>query len=487
MNAPLWTFEDFLAAMKGRPVGVKPEVVSGISIDSRTVEPGEAFFAIQGDRFDGHNFTTRALSGGAVTAVVAESRLAAMGRISGSLTVVSDVLEALGDLGRAARARSDANIVAITGSVGKTGTKEMLARALEPNGPVHFSPASFNNHWGVPLTLARLPIEASYGVFEIGMNHAGEIEPLVKMVRPHAAIVTTVEPVHLEYFNDVKEIARAKGEIFNGLEPGGAAIINRDNPHYGALARMARKAGADSIVAFGAHGKSDAWLEKVALKEDCSCVSATILGEPVSYKIGAPGRHLVQNSLAVLAAVAVVGGDLAKAALSLAELVAPEGRGTRHRLVLGQDDEAEAILIDESYNANPASMRAAIALLGQQNPGQGGRRIAVLGDMRELGENAAALHGELAEALAKAKVDSVFMSGPLMAALRDALPSRHLGGYAESASELEPLVFDSLAPGDVVMVKGSNASRMGALVEAMKTRFAARQAAANNRQGQEIA
>lgn len=487
MNTPLWTFEEFLSAMKGRPVGVKPEVVSGISIDSRTVGPGEAFFAIQGDRFDGHNFTTQALSGGAVTAVVAESRLAAMGRINGSLTVVADVLDALGDLGRAARARSDAKIVAITGSVGKTGTKEMLARALEPSGPVHFSPASFNNHWGVPLTLARLPVESSYGVFEIGMNHAGEIEPLVKMVRPHAAIVTTVEPVHLEYFNDVKEIARAKGEIFSGLEPGGAAIINRDNPHYALLARMARKAGADSIVGFGANRKSDAWLEKVALKEDCSCVSATILGEPVSYKIGAPGRHLVQNSLAVLAAVAVVGGDLAKAALSLAELVAPEGRGTRHRLVLGPDEEAEAVLIDESYNANPASMRAAIALLGQQISDQGGRRIAVLGDMRELGAEAAALHGELAEALVEAKVDSVFLAGSLMAALRDALPSRYLGGYAESASELEPLVFDSLAPGDVVMVKGSNASRMGALVEAMKTRFAARQAAANNRQGQEIA
>src|SRR5690606_14100567 len=278
-------------------------------------------------------------------------------------------------------------IAAITGSVGKTGTKEMLARALAPEGTVHASPASFNNHWGVPLSLARLPAASAFAVFEIGMNHAGEIDPLTRMVRPHAAIVTTVEPVHLEHFKSVKAIARAKGEIFLGLEADGVAIINRDNPHYAALAKMARAAGAARIIGFGEHARAEARLEKMKLKQDCSCVSAVILGEPVSYRLGAPGRHVVQNSLAVLAAVAVLGGDLAKAALALGEMAAPQGRGSRHRLAL---PDGAALLIDESYNANPASMRAAIMLLGQSAPAGHGRRIAVLGDMRELGSDAAA-------------------------------------------------------------------------------------------------
>jgi len=485
VSRPLWTYDAFLAAMKGRPLGVRPYAISGISIDSRTIMPGEAFFAIKGETFDGHNFVTPALSRGATTAVVSEGRLSALGRVKGSLTIVSDVLSALGDLGQAARARSSARIAAITGSVGKTGTKEMLARALAPEGPVHASQASYNNHWGVPLTLARMPIETAFGVFEIGMNHAGEIEPLAKMVRPHAAIVTTVEPVHLEYFKDVKAIARAKAEIFLGLEPGGAAIINRDNPHYAALSRLAKAAGADRVVGFGEHAKADAHLEKVKLKADCSCVSASILGEAISYKIGAPGRHVVQNSLAVLAAVSVLGGDLAKAALALADLRAPKGRGARHLLNLGRGEQI--VLIDESYNANPASMRAAIALLGQALPGPNGRRVAVLGDMRELGEAGPAMHAELAATLDEARIDRVFLAGSLMASLRDVLPLRRLGGYAETAAELEQLLFDAIAPGDVIMVKGSNASRMGPLVEALKVRFAPRPAEADDRQGQEIA
>jgi UDP-N-acetylmuramoyl-tripeptide--D-alanyl-D-alanine ligase len=480
-----WNFGDFLAATRGRPAGPRPEKISGVSIDSRTVAPGEAFFAIRGERFDGHDFATRALSRGAATAVVAERRLSALGRISGSLTVVGDVLAALAALGRAARARSAARIAAVTGSVGKTGTKEMLAAALAPDGKVHFSPASFNNQWGVPLTLARLPADARFAVFEIGMNHAGEIEPLVRMVRPHAAIVTTVEPVHLEYFDSVEAIARAKGEIFLGLEPGGSAIINRDNPHFAALAGMARDAGADQVIGFGEHTESDVRLEKAVLKELCSCISASVLGVPVSYKLGAPGRHLVQNSLAVMAAVSVLGGDLAKAGLALAQMRTPKGRGIRHRLVV--DSGAPVALIDESYNANPASMHAAIALLGHAIPVGGGRRLAVLGDMRELGENAAALHAGLAEALTDSGVDTVFLAGPLMAALRDALPPGRLGGYAETADELESLLVDAIAPGDVIMVKGSNASRMGLLVEALTARFDPSRAEADDPQGQESA
>ena len=322
MSRPLWSYEAFLAGIKGRAFNTRPETITGISIDSRTVQPGEAFFAIAGDRFDGHDYVSSALARGAATAVVSEARLITLGRVKGSLTVVPDVLAALADLGRAARARSSAGVIAVTGSVGKTGTKEMLARALATEGEVHYSPASFNNHWGVPLTLARLPESARFAVFEIGMNHAGEIDPLTRMVRPHAAIVTTVEPVHLEYFKNVKEIAKAKGEIFNGLVPGGAAIINRDNPHYAALAKMAKAAGVTRIIGFGEHLKADVRLEKVKLKDICSCVSASVLGEPMTYKLGAPGRHVVQNSLAVLAAVSVVGGDLAKTAMALGDMAA---------------------------------------------------------------------------------------------------------------------------------------------------------------------
>ena len=283
MTRPLWTYAEFLAATEGRPLGIKPEAITGISIDSRSAEPGEAFFAIKGDRFDGHDYTTMALARGAATAVVAAGRLPGLGRVSGSLTVVSDVLGALASLGVAARARTEARIAAVTGSVGKTGTKEMLVRALLPDGSVHFSPASFNNHWGVPLTLSRMPPASRFGVFEIGMNHAGEIEPLVKMVRPHVALITTIEPVHLEYFASVKAIARAKAEIFLGVEPGGAAILNRDNPHYALLAKLARAAGIERVIGFGEHPKAEARLEVVKLKPECSCVSAHVLGEAISY------------------------------------------------------------------------------------------------------------------------------------------------------------------------------------------------------------
>jgi UDP-N-acetylmuramoyl-tripeptide--D-alanyl-D-alanine ligase len=485
MSPPLWSFGDFVAATGGRPAGPLPQEISGVSIDSRTVAPGEAFFAIRGERFDGHDFVTQALSRGAATAVVAEGRLAGLGRIAGSLAVVDDVLDALVGLGRAARARSAARVVAVTGSVGKTGTKEMLAAALAPDGKVHVSPASFNNQWGVPLTLARLPTDARFAVFEIGMNHPGEIEPLVKLVRPHAAIVTTVEPVHLEFFDSVEAIARAKGEIFVGLEPGGVAIINRDNPHFAALAGMARDAGAGRVIGFGEHAEADVRLAKVVLKELCSCVSASVVGMPVSYKLGVPGRHLVQNSLAVMAAVSAFECDLAKAGMALAQISTPKGRGTRHRLIL--DDSASAMLIDESYNANPASMRAAITLLGQAIPGRGGRRIAVLGDMRELGKDAEPLHAELAECLAGSKVDIVFLAGPLMSTLRDALPPHCLGGYAKTADELESRLVETIAPGDVIMVKGSNASRMGPLVDVLKARFGPGRAQARDPQGQESA
>jgi UDP-N-acetylmuramoyl-tripeptide--D-alanyl-D-alanine ligase len=484
MTRPLWTWEAFLSATGGRPVGPAPEAVTGVSIDSRTIRPGDAFFAIHGDKHDGHDFVSIALGAGAATAVVSEDRLSALGRVTGSLTVVGDVLAALTGLGLAGRLRSTARIAAVTGSVGKTSTKEMLAHALAPEGSVHFSPASFNNHWGVPLTLARMPREARYGIFEIGMNHAGEIEPLTRMVRPHVAIVTAVEPVHLEYFNSVEDIARAKAEIFLGVEPGGAAIINRDNPHYRLLAESARAAGVERIVGFGEHPDAEVRLTGVSLRENISCIAATVLGEEVSYKLGAPGRHLVQNSLAVLGTVSLLGGDLAQAAMALAGLAAGKGRGQRQELKV---PGGTAILIDESYNANPASMNAAIALLGQTEPGRNGRRIAILGDMLELGRRAQAMHAGLAAPLAEADVDAVFLVGPLMRSLWDALPVRLHGGYTEKASDMEPLVAEAIAPGDVIMVKGSNASRMGPLVETIKARFAPAKAAKSVAQEQDRA
>jgi UDP-N-acetylmuramoyl-tripeptide--D-alanyl-D-alanine ligase len=485
VSAPLWTYDAFAKATKGRRLGATPEDVTGISIDTRTLAKGDAFFAIKGDVRDGHDFATMALAKGASTAVIAEERLSGLARAKGCLTIVDDVLEALVRLGVAARARSSAGIVAVTGSVGKTTTKEMLAAALAPDGDVHYSPASFNNHWGVPLTLARMAKSAKYGVFEIGMNHAGEITPLVKMVRPQVAIITTVEPVHLEYFKSVKDIARAKAEIFLGIEEGGAAILNRDNPHYTLLAKLAKEAGVSRIVSFGEHKKADLRLDDVCLKAECSCVSASIFGEAVSYKLGAPGRHLVQNSLAVLGAVSLLGADLAKACMAFAAMRPPKGRGERHTLLFPRG--GEATLIDESYNANPASMRAAIATLGQAEVKKSGRRIAVLGDMLELGKDSAKMHASLAEAIEAAHVHAVFLAGPMMHALWDVLPAGIRGGYAETAAALEPAVIRALAPNDIVMVKGSNGSRMGPLVESIKARLLPAKAAAEDRQEQETA
>ena len=340
--------------------------------------------------------------------------------------------------------------------------------ALAPDGETHASAASYNNHWGVPLSLARCPQDAKYAVFEIGMNHAGEITPLTKLARPHVAIVTTVEPVHLEYFGAIEKIADAKAEIFLGIEPGGVAVLNRDNAQYDRLAKAAKAAGVARIVSFGQAAQSDARLIRYALHPDCSTVEADILGAHVAYKLGAPGLHLVHNSLAVLAAVSLAGADLALAALALAQLQPAAGRGARASLRV---PGGAALLIDESYNANPASMAAAIALLGQAGVGKRGRRIAVLGDMLELGPTGAELHRALAGPLEAAQVDLVFCSGPLMHALWEALPSNRRGGYAVTAAELEAGVVAAVRDGDVVMVKGSLGSKMGPIVKALERQF----------------
>ncbi|MGA7389978.1 MAG: UDP-N-acetylmuramoylalanyl-D-glutamyl-2,6-diaminopimelate--D-alanyl-D-alanine ligase [Pseudolabrys sp.] len=474
----LWTLDAMAAAMHAERAGPLPMDLSGISIDSRKLSRGEAFFAIQGENRDGHDFVDDALKAGASLAVVSSGQC---GRFADApLLVVPDVLEALRDLARAARTRMHAKVIAVTGSVGKTGTKEALRLALSADGETHASVASYNNHWGVPLSLARCPASAKYAVFEIGMNHAGEITPLTKLVRPHVAIVTGVEPVHLEYFGSLEKIADAKAEIFAGVEAGGAVVLNRDNAQYARLAAAAQAAGIERIVPFGEHDDAEARLGRLSLHADCSTVEARILGQTVTYKLGTPGRHLVLNSLAALAAVSLAGADLALAALALSNLRPTRGRGTRAVLTV---PGGNALLIDESYNANPTSMRAAIALLGQAPIGKRGRRIAVLGDMLELGPTGAELHRALAGAIEAAGIDVVYCSGPLMRTLWKALPSRARGGYAETAMGLEPIVVGAIRAGDAVMVKGSLGSKMGPIVRALERQFP-RQAALDQQPAQ---
>jgi UDP-N-acetylmuramoyl-tripeptide--D-alanyl-D-alanine ligase len=466
MSEPLWTLDAMANAMRAARSGSLPPSIPGLSIDSRTIGRGEAFFAIKDNR-DGHDFVAAALAAGGGLAVVATDKREQFAN-DAPLLVVPDVLDGLRDLARAARARSPAKIIGVTGSVGKTGTKEALRLALGKDGETHASIASYNNHWGVPLSLARCPQSARYAVFEMGMNHAGEIEPLSRLVRPHVAIITTVEPVHLEFFGSLVAIADAKAEIFLGVERGGAAVINLDNPQFARLEHAAKNAGVEHVVSFGQRAGADARLLKCSLQSDGSTVEARILGTDVTYKVGAPGRHLVLNSLAVLAAASLVGADLALAALALAQWQPASGRGARVTLEL---PGGSALLIDESYNANPASMRAALALLGQAEMGARGRRIAVLGDMLELGARGADLHSELAPAVPANGIDLVFCCGPLMRALWEALPSSRRGGYAETSTALESHVLAAIQPGDAVMVKGSLGSRMGPIVKALQSRY----------------
>jgi UDP-N-acetylmuramoyl-tripeptide--D-alanyl-D-alanine ligase len=460
----LWTVEAMAAAIGAARQGALPQAISGISIDSRTLGPGEAFFAIQGDNRDGHAFVAPAFAANAALAVVAADRRGEFPQ-DAPLLVVPDVLAALRELAGAARVRTQAKVIGVTGSVGKTGTKEALRLALAADGETHASVASYNNHWGVPLSLARCPASARYAVLEMGMNHAGEIAPLSRLARPHVALITTIAPVHLEFFGSLTKIADAKAEIFLGVEPGGVAVINRDIPQFAHLERRANEAGVERSVSFGEHAKADACLIKSSLHPRCSTVQADILGTELTYKIGTPGRHLILNSLAVLATTVLVGADLALAALALAELKPVSGRGAPIDIDL---PGGSALVIDESYNANPASVDAALALLGQAPIGPQGRRIAVLGDMLELGPKGPALHRGLVVPVAANAVDLVFCCGPLMQSLWQALPASRRGGYAEDSAALEAQVLSAIRAGDVVMVKGSLGSRMAPIVKALQ-------------------
>jgi UDP-N-acetylmuramoyl-tripeptide--D-alanyl-D-alanine ligase len=455
------------AAMRASINGVLPEAVTGLSIDSRTIAPGEAYFAIKGDVHDGHDFVAAALKAGAALAVV-EAAQRDKFAADAPLLVVDEVLAGLVKLAHASRARMKAQIIAITGSVGKTSTKEALRRVLSAQGETHASAASFNNHWGVPLSLARCPESVRFAIFEIGMNHAGEIRTLVKMVCPQVAIITTVEPVHLEFFAGIEAIADAKAEIFEGIEPGGAVVLNRDNSQFDRLAARAKALGISRIVSFGADQKSDARLLDVSLHAACSAVHANILGHDVTYKLGMPGRHMAMNSLAVLAGASLMGADLALAGLALSQAQPAVGRGVRRAL---QVANGEATLIDESYNANPASMAAALNVLGSATVGPHGRRIAVLGDMLELGPTGPALHHGLIEAIKANNIDLVYCCGPLMRNLWDALSPGKRGAYAESSADLEAQAVAAIRAGDAIMVKGSLGSKMKTIVNALEKRF----------------
>ena len=466
----LWTIDELIAATGGKLIGDVTKDLNGVEIDSRAVSDGDIFIAIKGDVQDGHKFVANALKAGAGLAVVSmfDDEMSQCG----PLLVVADTLDAMEKMGRASRARSKAKIIAVTGSVGKTTTKDALGVALNATGTgrgkTHTSLASFNNHWGVPLTLARMPRDTEYGVFEVGMNHAGEISTLVAMVRPHIAIITAVAESHLGHFASIEAIADAKAEIFEGIEAGGSAIINRDSVFFDRLKQKANELGVLNVVGFGHHDEAEIHLKKSVLHNTCSCVSANVLGDDVTFKLGAPGEHVVMNTLAVLGAVKLAGADLALAALSLSQLEPPKGRGVRLQL---QTPDGSFLVIDESYNANPVSMRAALALLKRAEPKGAGRRVAVVGDMLELGENAADLHKGLSQAIEEAGVDSVYACGPFMKLMFDSLPAGRRAAWFETSKQLESQLLDEVRSGDVMMIKGSLGSKMGPLVTALQNKF----------------
>lgn len=452
MTEFFWNHQDAIEATGGK--ATRPWRAKGADIDSRTVRPGDMFFALKGETADGHNYVKKALANGAAAAIVSHIP---DGLEDAPLLIVPDVEKALWDMAAYTRARTTAKIIAVTGSVGKTGVKEALKLVLSAQGRTYATEGNFNNHLGVPLSLCRFDPAFDFGIFEMGMNHANEIRPLSKLAKPHAAIVTTVEAVHLEFFNSVAEIADAKSEIFNGLSQGGTAIIPADNAHTERLIANARAAGVAHIVLFGASEKADVRLIAREEKNGSQQIKTSI----ANYTIPAPGAHLAVNSLAVLAGVNALGADVKKAAATYKEYHPAEGRGATHKL---KWNGIEFTLIDDSYNASPASMRAAFAVL-KSHAGKG-RKLAALGEMRELGPSAPALHKELAKDLEG--IDLVFTACPLMRHLFDALPKSQQGHHAEKAQDLLPALKNHLKSGDTLLIKGSHGSNMHTLAATLK-------------------
>jgi len=454
MADPLWTSDEIAAATGGRIAGAA-FVATGVSIDTRTLEPGDLFVALAGVR-DGHEFVGQALAKGAAGVLATRP-------VAGPAVLVDEALPALERLGAAARERApQARRGAVTGSVGKTSVTQAIRAGLMRAGRGHSSVKSYNNHIGVPLTLARMPRDTERAVFEIGMNHADEIAPLTRMVLPHAVAITTVGPVHVENFPDGEAgVARAKAEIFEGLQPGGIAVLNADNRWFAGLRAAAEATGA-KVWAFGSAAGAEAELTGFTVEGPRAIVQARLHGEARRFPILQTGVHWGPNSLAVILMLLALGVSLDDSLAALGDFEPLEGRGAEKAIRL---PAGAFTLIDESYNANPISMAAAIASLGARQVV--GRRIVALTDMLELGDEAPQFHAALAAPLESARVDQVFCAGPLMKSLWDALPSTRRGGYAESAAELAPHVVRAAEPGDVVMVKGSNGSKAGAIAAAL--------------------
>ena len=446
----LWSDKEAEAATLGKASAAF--AANGLSIDTRSLRPGDLFVALKGER-DGHDYVRAAFEAKAGAALVSRP----VEGVSGPLLTVAHTQRGLEDLGRAGRARSHARIVAVTGSAGKTTTKEILRIAFNALGRTYASAASHNNHWGVPLSLASLPRDTEYGVFEVGMNHFGEIRALGGMVRPHLAMITTIAPAHLEFFGNCEAIADAKSEIFESLEAGGGALIPADSPYAERLAARAAQAHVSVLARFGAAPGSEARLLAHEDDGEGMRLKADIFGTRVDCKVGAPGAHIAANAVGALGLVALAGGDVLNAAAALKDFTALKGRGARIEIKGIQ-------LIDESYNANPASMAAALALLGNAKS----RKIAVLGDMLEMGEGGFAHHAGLAAPIDANGVDLVFAAGRQMKALWDVLPASRRGAYAENSALLAPQVVAALRSGDTVLVKGSNGSRMSLVIDALK-------------------
>ena len=439
----------------------------GISIDSRTTKPDDLFVALVGPNNDGHDYIEKAAEMGASAALVDIAHANNLAKASIPLLIVDDTTQGLVDLAKAARARSSAKIVAITGSVGKTGTKEGLACAFSELGTVHATEGNLNSQIGLPLMLARMPKNTQYGIFELGMDHAGQIERLSNILRPHVAVITTVQPVHMEFFEGIDGIADAKAEIFKGLVKGGVAILQREHPMFHHLRARARDCGVEfnNIISFGAHRDADVKLIRHCLDADGSDVTAIINDKTIEYRLGVPGEHQVINSLAILAVVSEISENATDAIKALATVQPLKGRG--QRTIIELQGGGQLSIIDESYNASPAAMRAALKVLENTPTGKDGRHIAVLGDMLELGESARKIHESLASDIIKNKIDLVFTTGPNMAYLSASIPENLRGHHAKDSIGLIRPLIDVVKDGDVAMIKGSLGSRMAPIVDAL--------------------
>lgn len=461
----IWSATDAMKAVRGVLHGDQTWAACGVSIDSRTLQPGDLFVALVTDQADGHDYVADALAKGACAALVSRKPDNVTDK-KAPLLMAEDTLKALQDLGQAARKRSAAKRIGITGSVGKTGTRAMGEAAFGVLGQVHASEGSYNNHWGVPLSLARMHGGADFGIFEMGMNHANEITPLSKQVRPDIAIITAVESVHIENFENEQGIADAKAEIFDGVAMGGTAILNADNRWFAYLKEKAEGKGL-RVLSFGEAKGADARVHEIVCAANGGRARLEIGGEVIPFSLRLAGRHHLNNAAAILLAVHALGQDVMKAAQALGKMEPVAGRGTFEKLDLGDPDNP-VTLIDESYNASPAAMNAAFKVLALIDPGRGGRRIAVLGDMLELGRDSARMHADLSLPLQAADVQLVYTSGKMMKHLQEALPANRRGAHTDNSHEMAKIVPDVLSPGDVVMVKGSNGSKMGVVVEALR-------------------